>query len=62
LIHKLSLPKCDLHPALDVRQKIGPPKTEASQKPIPMNAELAKHFGSEDDLQPLSLRKTPSTV
>lgn len=25
-----------------VRQKIGPPKTEASQKPIPINAELAK--------------------
>ena len=25
-----------------VSQKIGPPKTEASQKPIPMNAELAK--------------------
>src|SRR5262249_30720850 len=25
-----------------VKQKIGPPKTEASQKPIPMNAELAK--------------------
>jgi len=24
------------------RQRIGPPKTEASQKPIPMNAELAK--------------------
>lgn len=25
-----------------VSQKIGPPKTEASQKPIPMNAEMAK--------------------
>jgi integrase len=25
-----------------VKQKIGPPKTEASQKPIPLNAELAK--------------------
>jgi integrase len=25
-----------------VKQKIGPPKTEASQKPIPMNAEVAK--------------------
>ena len=25
-----------------VKQRIGPPKTEASQKPIPMNAELAK--------------------
>jgi integrase len=25
-----------------VKQKIGPPKTEASQKPIPLNAALAK--------------------
>ena len=25
-----------------VKQRIGPPKTEASQKPIPLNAELAK--------------------
>jgi integrase len=25
-----------------VSQKIGPPKTEASQKPIPMNADMAK--------------------
>jgi len=25
-----------------VKQRIGPPKTEASQKPIPMNSELAK--------------------
>jgi integrase len=27
---------------LIVKQKIGPPKTEASQKPIPLNSELAK--------------------
>jgi integrase len=25
-----------------VKQRIGPPKTEASQKPIPLNTELAK--------------------